>query len=337
MSLVSHIYAINLKESTDRWDQIKQQEHIFGIPFTRIDAVRGSSLDENTRRKVTTDKCFHFCTSSMIGIFLSHKKAWEQMLENNDDFCLVLEDDVSLSDNAPVVVNSAMNELLQNNIAFDLLYVGCLGASHPEQNYNLLTKLLVTAGPLKIDNINTFRGKHVYVPEIPIGLHAYVLSKKGALKLLQLFKLVPQAVDIAIIQASDSLILFATASKVAFQTTGDTTQVQGTFPVILSGLKGRTDQNGQPITRNFTVPLFQLGDVPVTGFILVLGCIATLTPVSWTIPMVTTFTLVFLFEIFKNPDLWYVIISYWFAIMCLLLTKWSLAHSPTQPARLALV
>ena len=64
---------------------MESQIDIIGKPFKRISAIVGKEMTKEEIKNVSTPFCSVFCTSSMIGIFMSHKKAWENVINNNDN------------------------------------------------------------------------------------------------------------------------------------------------------------------------------------------------------------------------------------------------------------
>jgi glycosyl transferase family 25 len=65
---------------------------------TLIDAIDGSGMYESDIEQQATQFCSSFCTPSMIGCFLGHRKAWQHVVDNDLPMAVVLEDDASFSD-----------------------------------------------------------------------------------------------------------------------------------------------------------------------------------------------------------------------------------------------
>jgi glycosyl transferase, family 25 len=102
------IYLINLARRPDRRAAMAEQAGRLGLDLTRLDAVDArdagpESLDQWFRPKGPLgeipkgDKC---CS-------LSHRAAWEQLLESGEDYAAVLEDDVVLKPGAEFVLGGA--------------------------------------------------------------------------------------------------------------------------------------------------------------------------------------------------------------------------------------
>ncbi|MCV0352546.1 MAG: glycosyltransferase family 25 protein [Nitratireductor sp.] len=84
------IYVINLDRAHERMEQMRSQLDDLGLPFQRISAVDGSTIDRA-----------HFPLSQRldgeIGCSLSHCAAWQELLNSSDQYALVLEDDAVVS------------------------------------------------------------------------------------------------------------------------------------------------------------------------------------------------------------------------------------------------
>lgn len=85
-----------MDKSKDRLENMEKQIPKLGRQFKRIPAVDGSKLSKKQLKKYTTKFCRYFCSKSMIGCFLSHKKTWQTIVNNNDAYALILEDDCHL-------------------------------------------------------------------------------------------------------------------------------------------------------------------------------------------------------------------------------------------------
>lgn len=95
------IFIINLAHSTERWQHVSQQLERLQLPYERIDAVYGKTLSDSEIDAVfsTTlaDKYFHYrLTRGEIACYLSHIKAWQQIIDDGLDFAIVLEDDINI-------------------------------------------------------------------------------------------------------------------------------------------------------------------------------------------------------------------------------------------------
>ncbi|MDY6485767.1 glycosyltransferase family 25 protein [Acinetobacter faecalis] len=88
------ILLINLDKSTDRLEQQKNQFNELGLEFERLPAVSIHDFSDDEYKKMAFNGQRPM-KQSELACFLSHKKAWEYVIELNQP-CVVLEDDAVL-------------------------------------------------------------------------------------------------------------------------------------------------------------------------------------------------------------------------------------------------
>ncbi|MBF7687778.1 glycosyltransferase family 25 protein [Acinetobacter rathckeae] len=89
-----HILLINLEPCTERLEQQQQQFQNIGLTFSRLPAVSVNdfSIDSYEQLAFQGQRPMK---QSELACFLSHKKAWQHVVDLNEP-CLILEDDVVL-------------------------------------------------------------------------------------------------------------------------------------------------------------------------------------------------------------------------------------------------
>ena len=98
-----------------------------------------------------------------IGCYLSHVNLWKKLVNSDENMYLIFEDDVDINHNINLeLINQDLKEL--NNIDWDFLFLG---------SYDIFGT--------KYNNNNKFNK----IKNILYGLHSYIITKKGALKLLE--------------------------------------------------------------------------------------------------------------------------------------------------------
>jgi GR25 family glycosyltransferase involved in LPS biosynthesis len=142
--------------------------------FSGIDYRNSASSDKLTK--------INLLKSSEKGCLLSHVELWEKLLgDENSDKYIIFEDDATTShDNVLTLINNFYTELNKNKkIKPDILYLG--KALDDCANYQKVTDL-------------------VYISTHPLCLHAYIITKAGAQKLLSLapYNL---AIDVVVVNA----------------------------------------------------------------------------------------------------------------------------------------
>ncbi len=91
MSQSWKIYVINLDRRPDRWADISGQLDQLGVDYTRVRAVDGL----HDKIDVAYDPMKQ--SPPEIGVFMSHRKCWQSLLESGDEACIVMEDDAVIS------------------------------------------------------------------------------------------------------------------------------------------------------------------------------------------------------------------------------------------------
>lgn len=103
MVVIVNILIINLKTSKDRLEFQKKQFEKLGLPFDVLEAFSVVDLNEEQYQKLG----FGWqrpLRKVEVACFLSHQKAWEEVLKRNQP-CLILEDDAVLASNAKEILN----------------------------------------------------------------------------------------------------------------------------------------------------------------------------------------------------------------------------------------
>lgn len=170
-------HVINLKSNTKKLERVQKSLNAISIFPERFDAVYGKDLDPLYIDKITypsvqyTMKNGRYIDSNIetlgaIGCYLSHVKLWEALANSNNEMLLILEDDAITNNFSAFQINQFLNKIIENDPDWDVIFLG-YAKPFPSSNADIP----VTDSVYKINDI-TFQ------------THAYLLSKKGALKLL---------------------------------------------------------------------------------------------------------------------------------------------------------
>lgn len=159
--------VVNLDRSPDRWKAIKTQLDQLQIPVERLEAVDGKLFSEEDVEKLTSSVHFSMgrdLERGEIGCFLSHRKCWKKLLDSDEKYALVLEDDLLLSDRAP-------KYMLSDDWIPDFCDLIQLFISPNRKKYVCCREKceLVTGDQLWIP-----------VSPTPVGTLAYIISRKAA-------------------------------------------------------------------------------------------------------------------------------------------------------------
>lgn len=204
-------YVISLEEPTEVSERLSTQ----GISAEWIQGIRAT--DEQVLNE-THWSCL--APKSAIGIALSHIQAWKRFLATDRDYGLIFEEDVVLAPNFRDQFEKAIESVPSD---YDILYLGCFGC---QSRSNIWTYCMFYTSWLKpFKQINP----HIVRPSVAMALHGYVVSRKGAAKLLELFDHnIWNHVD-GMIQARTligSLTTYASCPRIAFQTSTDSVMVK---------------------------------------------------------------------------------------------------------------
>jgi glycosyl transferase family 25 len=211
MKIYDAVYVINLERTPERFSNIKKQLDGYHIECTRFDAVDGylvKLIDKSTGKTIIGKEIkgkkysrgvsyyvdyngkyadaefyvfpkYRFFSAGEIGVAFSHRAIWNETVKNNYKNVVVLEDDVILSTD----FKNNLEELIRNIPEdADITFLGVGRRKDKVMRYP------------DIDNI--FRDfdhveGHALVAKIQptnlvYGTYAYIISAKGAKKLLKL-------------------------------------------------------------------------------------------------------------------------------------------------------
>ncbi|WP_228768488.1 glycosyltransferase family 25 protein [Shewanella sp. TC10] len=92
------VFVINLDKSTDRMAFMQQQLNQLNIEYERVPAVYGKELSEAEisnifDKKTNLEKYDKVLNVGEIGCYLSHVNCWNDMIDNQINYALILEDD----------------------------------------------------------------------------------------------------------------------------------------------------------------------------------------------------------------------------------------------------
>lgn len=173
------IYVINLEGREDRLEWSLSQANRFGFQFERYPAIS------------STGQIFDFVTPNVGACFESHKKVWQLLVDSDQEFGLILEDDFDLKK----IDFEYLNEVLQSSLV-DFIQIGFLTTGFRDKlnlfltNLKHLLLLTLKLCATKLNNQKILN--RVLIMEISTsfprlvpsdfraGAHAYIISRKMA-------------------------------------------------------------------------------------------------------------------------------------------------------------
>ncbi|CAG0893908.1 unnamed protein product [Cyprideis torosa] len=176
LSFFAEVFVINLARRPEKKARLAKLLPTLGWEPTFVSAIDGKNLDlENLVRKGIVpmddyiDRYNHRkMTMGEIGCVLSHYLIWKEIVDNGYEMALILEDDVSFEPYSKRVIRKSLGELKENNISWDLLYVG----RQPRRKDN------------RPDFEETWVTPYVVKSGYSYWLLAYILTLEGAKKLV---------------------------------------------------------------------------------------------------------------------------------------------------------
>lgn len=215
--LIDSILYINLKRRPDRDKHMRELLKTVQLTkITKIEAIDGKTLirENINNNDITSEgindafdnnqKIYIPLTIGAIGCALSHKKCYQYIIDNNIDCCLILEDDVQLDPNFNNLLKCLLNEIPKN---FDIFALG--HSSTPKCDPNFIPT-------------DTF-----YKTSKFYGLFGYIVSNKGAQKLLNIFPITKQ-IDTEISNNLDRINAYVLFKPIIFSEPSSTTTKFGT-------------------------------------------------------------------------------------------------------------
>ncbi len=117
------VYVINMQRSTHRRKAMEGMLNKHKLQYEFIDAVDGRTLsEEEFVGHVTDPKEF---TRSQAGCALSHIKAYRKILEGNDQYGLILEDDVLIQEPHFIQLLKELEQKVDEDSVTVLTYFWC--------------------------------------------------------------------------------------------------------------------------------------------------------------------------------------------------------------------
>lgn len=200
--MIDKVIYINLDKRDDRRRHMESllKEHNLNQKAMRLSGVDGRKLNIN---KISSDlvtnsgkydavhgtKVYVPLTMGGIGCALSHRKAYEMIINNKMDRALILEDDVYFDKKFGEKLKTLMGNLPTTD--FDILFIGY----HSAKNV------------VRVKNNNYF-----VIPQKVYGLFGYIVTQRGAQKLMNVFPITWQ-IDTEISFHFNKMKVYATSPK----------------------------------------------------------------------------------------------------------------------------
>lgn len=181
-------FVINLDRSKDRLDAITGKLDALGIDFQRVSAVDGSKISEEQKKELlypidhfeTKVRFTRELTNGEIGCFLSHRECWKRLLDSDEKWALIMEDDIDISSRAQEYLKS--EDWIPNGVKICQLSA---------QKRIIDGKIAV--GSCKV--VSEVACLVIPVDPPPLGTMAYLISREAAQLAVSMSDKLPAPVD----------------------------------------------------------------------------------------------------------------------------------------------
>lgn len=273
---IDHVYFINLDRRTDRLHKMTKILQDSGLAdiSSRFSAIDGKKLKPEHLEKYTDWVSSIFCCKSLIGCAMSHISIWKHFYHNTDyQNILILEDDI--------IMKTDINKFIKENekripTDFDIFYLGCFLGNTTE--HHIGTKFLLSlAGkaPFNLKNSKEINDL-IIKPLFPLGLHAYILSRSGAKKLIELSPIINTHIDLHLAHKIYDGEIKAYSLKTSIVDQEDslnpTDNINYSFPMTINKILDKYKiQNGQSYSyfANASIHEIPILEIPLNIYVFV--------------------------------------------------------------------
>ena len=253
-------YIISLNQP----DKLLEYTRNFSLNPIWVEGVNGKMLTQDEIKKHNNSVWSVIGPRGAIGCGMSHLLCWDKVVKSGKDYSLILEDDVYFSDDFEDQFTNAINNVPQD---FDILYVGCYACDKGSLQSKLFS--LVGRKNRKYVDVNDY----VEIPKLTLATHAYVVSKKGAKKLLELLDgHISFHIDqeLQSLSRKNKIKIYAIKKKIGFQTScvNDATSVNVSteHPILINRpLSYVIIDNDISVKYALNVSLASIGGVNITA------------------------------------------------------------------------
>ena len=160
-------YLINLEKNTDRLASFAQYYNNSDLkisPFTKVKAIYGKDIDYTSFISPNVELNM---TPGMVGCFLSHLNVYKTIIDGDKEMALVFEDDARIIKNIHANTIEKLPQIIPED--WDIILLG-YDISNPVHH-----KIIRSRDCIKLHGF--------------YGTHAYLISKEGAKKMINLVKM----------------------------------------------------------------------------------------------------------------------------------------------------
>ena len=172
------LFVINLAHQHEKKNRAIEILSNYKVDFTIIEAIDGSKIDINYLNSLDSTSIINFrgfkLSSAEVGVYLSHLHIYNLMQINNLEVACILEDDFVIKEGFEEII--APGFISKIDSSFDIIMLGHFLSA---KSLGVITKFYSL---IKTDYFSISEPL-----EFNYGAHAYLISKKAALTMLNKF------------------------------------------------------------------------------------------------------------------------------------------------------
>ena len=185
MSIDIPVYLINLAWASERRERMEAHLKDINLSYELVTATDGNFLSEydNLRYNMNKNSPYlsRLLTTGEKGCSISHRNIYEMIIQRNQDYALILEDDAVITDDALTFLRNIKNISIEWNLIYLGYYVHTLG--EPFFKTSLYPISLWKNRRLDFLNSKDYRiGKFILRPR---GAFGYIITRKAARMVLE--------------------------------------------------------------------------------------------------------------------------------------------------------
>lgn len=244
-----------MKGYEHRLERVKNEFRQAGVvnPLVHVPAVVGKDMTREEKRERCSGIARNFMPASTLGCWFSHYKAWQMAAESDSPMTVILEDDAVFRSTAnKATVWEDIKRRVNRCGKFDVFLIGYYGDADPKDpDYSpsaLIMRIVQQVANVHPSDHDLANGE-AFRPRRFHGAHAYVVTKEAAKKMVDMYKIMDNHVDVVMsnANATDDLRLVASRPSLMRQDESDSSQASKQPHFVSRMLKGYMDPPGRPV------------------------------------------------------------------------------------------
>jgi GR25 family glycosyltransferase involved in LPS biosynthesis len=260
-------YVINLDDNPERMQHMREELGKYPeLQYTRIRGIHG--VKDKVPDEDISPLARYLASPGTIGCFLSHRLAWQKVIDDGVDMAIIMEDDCTLVPAFYNKVTQLLDEVKEKRIPWDMVYLGHIAVNDSLYPMNEIVKFYLNLQGVPAKPYY-YEGVSFCTSEFALGLHCYAITKKAAALLLKQF---PQAhfhVDVEVLRVHDKLVALVAKESLANQASNSLNSniCVCPFPSFLNKTVDHIKCSSNiSLTYYLTTPVAQIAGIHVNGW-----------------------------------------------------------------------